>query len=106
MTTQQPGQWSGYWTWQPATHQWTWTWTHQQQPGGQVSGYGVFGQPDAAGAEATQVRQLLTTLTEVGQPTDGQQPDRYSIEELNQIEAGLRQALAGVAQLREQITAG
>src|SRR5579885_2954322 len=104
MTTQQPGQWSGYWTWQPATHQWTWTRTHQQQPGGQVSGYGVFGQPD--GAEATRVRQMLSPLAEIGQPTDGQEPDRYSIEELDQIQAGLQQALAGVAQLRERLAAG
>ncbi len=104
MTTQQPGQWSGYWTWQPATHQWRWTWTHQQQPGGQVSGYGVFGQPDGA-AEATQVRQMLNTLARLGQPTDGQEPDRYW-KELNQIQAGLQQTLAGVAQLREQRSAG
>ena len=65
----------------------------------------MFGQPGAA-AEATRVRQMLNTLAQINRPTDGQEPDQFSSEELDQVQAGLQQALAGVAQLREQLTAG
>ncbi|HZQ35148.1 MAG TPA: hypothetical protein VFD32_04390 [Dehalococcoidia bacterium] len=49
---------------------------------------------------------MLNTLAQINRPTDGQEPDQFSSEELDQVQAGLQQALAGVAQLREQLTAG
>jgi hypothetical protein len=107
MSTSQPtGHWTGYWSWQPTTHQWNWTWTWASgSPGAQVSGYGMVGQPDAA-AEATRLRLMLSALAQIGAPGEADEPAPYSAGDLDQLEAGLREALSELAGLRAHSTAG